>query len=253
MNRRGGLLQSLVDPLFPPACVECGSAVPAGEPPVCRLCRTRWPLMAAPVCQRCGATAPGSEGEGPCGECREWDESAPRCRTACRMEGPAATAVRALKYSGWTGLAPVMADAMAPAVRELARDDTVLVPVPLTPARLRERGYNQARLLAEALGRATGRPVRNSLLRRGGRLSQAGLARSARRANVQGAFVAASRKPGSEGAAGHDPPGGSVLLVDDVITTGATVTACAGAVEAGGLPCIGAVGFARTVPSLHGA
>lgn len=253
MKRRGRLLESLLGSLFPPACVECGTAVADGEPPVCRLCRTRWPLMAAPVCPRCGATAPGIDAEGPCAECREWDGTAPPCRTACRMEGPAATVVRALKYSGWTGLAPAMADAMIPAVRELGRGDSVLVPVPLTAARLRERGFNQARLLAEALARATGRPVQSLLVRRGGRRSQARLARSARRANVEGAFVPARQEPRPEAPAGQDPPHGSVLLVDDVITTGATVTACAAAVEAAGLRCVGAVGFARTLPSLHGA
>lgn len=160
------------------------------------------------------------------------------------MEGAAARVVRALKYAGWTELADAMAGDMAPGARELAGEEgALLVPVPLAPSRRRERGYNQAELLARSLSGVTGWPARPLLGRRSGGRAQAVLGRAGRRDNVSGAF----RLVHGSGAADR------VLLVDDVVTTGATVRACAAALETGGLRPVGAVAFARTLPPLHGA
>lgn len=249
-RRAGGLL----DRLFPPACVVCGATVAPGGPPLCGPCRTRLPHMAPPRCPRCGATAAG-RGEGPgCGECDDWEERTPPCRTPCRMEGVAARLVRSLKYAGWTELAPFMAAMMAPSARALTPHGAALVPVPLTASRLRERGYNQADLLARALSRVTGWPVLELLRRSGNPRTQALLRRGERRMNVSGAFEPMSS--GSWNASGRAGSGAGrerVLLVDDVITTGATVQACSAALMEGGCRPVGAVAFARTLPPLHGA
>ena len=132
---------------------------------------------------------------------------------------------------------------MLPSARRLAAESApVLVPVPLTAARRRERGFNQAELLALALSHRTGWPVEQVLRKnRGG----PALARLDRRRREQAAEGAYSVRPGALEALGPHP---AVLIVDDVITTGATGTACAEVLEAAGSECLGIVSFARTNP-----
>lgn len=241
---RAGSPFSLLDRLFPAACVICGEALPPADPPLCRRCGLRLPAMAPPHCRRCGATATACGARSGCGECSDWDEEAPPCRTPYRMEGRAARVVRALKYGGWTRLAEVMARTMEPDARRLAGDQpAVLVPVPLSPARLRERGFNQAELLAESLSQLTGWTNRPYLRRESGGRSQAGSGRAARQSNVSEVFH----------AAGDVPARVRILLVDDVVTTGATIRACAGALVGTRAQIVGGVAFARTLPPIHGA
>jgi predicted amidophosphoribosyltransferase len=151
--------------------------------------------------------------------------------------------VRGLKYRGWTGLADFMGGLMLPSARRLAGESAaLLVPVPLTAARRRERGFNQSELLAVALSRRTGWTVSHLLRKnRGG----PPLARLDRRRREQAAEGAYSIESGALGALGARPP---VLIVDDVITTGATGTACAEVIAAAGSKCLGIVSFARTNP-----
>lgn len=226
------------DLLVPRRCVGCGRAVESGRAPLCGLCAGRLPRVAPPRCPRCGATRPAP----PCGECLEWPAALRAARAPFRMEGTSARLVHALKYRGWTGLADPMGRAMEGAARALAAgiDDPVLVPVPLSAARRRERGFNQAELLAGGLARATGWPVGLLLQRTGGRRRQARLGRRDRADNVSGAFRATE-------------PGGAVgtpLLVDDVVTTGATAAACATALERAGSSPAGVVSFARALHAL---
>lgn len=155
------------------------------------------------------------------------------------MEGTAARVVHALKYGRWTALAEPMAASMLPAARRLSEGlPAVLVPVPLAPSRTRERGFNQAALLAEHLAEAGGNPVRELLTRREHGVAQARLGREERQTNVAGAFVAEARPRGREQVA---------LLVDDVVTTGATAAACRAALRATGWRCPGVVSFARAL------
>jgi predicted amidophosphoribosyltransferase len=118
-----------------------------------------------------------------------------------------------------------------------------LVPVPVTRARLRERGFNQAQRLAEPLGAALGQPVLQVLERLPGRRRQAGLGRRERHVNVRGRVRAAA------GPAAGAPS--AVLLVDDVVTTGATAAACARALADAGWRPLGVVSFARAWRSLE--
>ncbi|MEJ2483257.1 MAG: phosphoribosyltransferase family protein [Gemmatimonadota bacterium] len=145
-----------------------------------------------------------------------------------------------LKYGGWTALGERMGALMVPAALRVCPGPALLVPVPLTPSRLRERGYNQALLLAKGLERELGWPVRPVLRRvRTGR-GQARSDRKQRARNVAGVF---RPEPGRLYRSG--PP---VVLVDDVLTTGATLAECCQALRAAGVPCAGAVSFARTPP-----
>jgi ComF family protein len=146
--------------------------------------------------------------------------------------------VRALKFKGATRAAGAMAAQIAAgAPLGWLEQPAQLVPVPLHPARARKRGYNQAALLANALARRTDLPTNDCLARAGARGTQVGRDRAQRLAGIAGTV---SLEP-QRGA----PPAHAVL-VDDVITTGATLAACARALVAGGAISVVAVGYVRT-------
>ena len=154
-------------------------------------------------------------------------------------EGPARALVRGLKFRGAVALADAMAAQMAANAPPGLLAEAVLVPVPLHPRRHRRRGFNQAGLLAAALGRRTGLPVADCLERRGAGGTQVGRASHDRRAGPAG--LVGTRA----GEAGGAPA--RAVLVDDVVTTGGTLAACAGALRAVGAREVAAVAFARTL------
>lgn len=152
---------------------------------------------------------------------------------------PADDLVRGFKYKGWTALAPLMGQMMTqPTVRLAAGQPAVLVPVPLDPARLRRRGFNQAALLAAELSRTTGLPWAEVLARTTASHSQAALGREDRARNVLRMF---------KWQANDRLPLPRVILVDDVLTTGATSAACARTIEEAGYECLGVATFARAL------
>lgn len=236
-----GLLQGLLDLVFAPACLGCGRA---GEPGrlVCGRCRSRLTPPPAPLCARCGfpRLRTGRDPGPTCQECRDWPTGLRAARSACLLREPADALVYQLKYRGWYRLADTMARYMAAVALppDVAREARLVVPVPTTPLRLRERGYNQAGVLAKALGRETGRTVICGLERTVGASSQIALQPAARLANVAGAF-------GLVMGADNDIAGEHLLLVDDVLTTGATVIACTQALVDGGARCVSVLTFAR--------
>jgi ComF family protein len=215
---------------------------------VCGRCRSRLLPPPPPLCGRCGfprlrtGRTPGPV----CQECQGWPPDVRVARSACLLRPPADTLVHELKYRGWRGLARVMGRAMAdvslpPDVREEAR---LVVPVPTTRARLRQRGYNQAELLASAFAERSGRTTLHALHRGSGSSSQTTLQPAARLANVAGAF-------GPAAGSGSEIAGEHVLLVDDVLTTGATVVACAEALVGAGARCVSVLTFARATGQLR--
>lgn len=145
--------------------------------------------------------------------------------------------MHALKYEGWRELATTMGDAVAKLVPE---GPMVVVPVPTTAERLVTRGYNQAGLLAVRVAEARGLPFVPALARTGSRGSQTSLTPSERRENVRDAFAPA---PGHEGAVS----GARVLLVDDVLTTGATASEAAGVLAAMGAASVLLLTYARAL------
>lgn len=157
------------------------------------------------------------------------------------MSSPADRLVYALKYEGWRELAGEMAKSMAALVlpEELA-PPTMVIPVPTTERRLRERGYNQADLLALGVAGIRGLPVVRPLTRVRGGPTQVSLRPSQRRANVSGVFEVTGYQ--------RELRGVHALLVDDVLTTGATAGAAADALVRGGAAAVTLMTFARALP-----
>jgi ComF family protein len=194
-------------------------------------------LVAPPLCAGCGAGA--GRAEPLCAECRArlrwirgtlWAEGVP-VWVALAYEGGARGLVRALKFRRVAGVASTMAAQVAAGVPDELLAGATLVPVPIHPARLRRRGFNQAELLARELAARRGCAVADCLERVGPRGAQVGRGREERLAAVH-----VRVRPGAS-----VPP--RVLVVDDVMTTGATVRACATAL---GSACAGAVVYAHT-------
>ena len=179
--------------------------------------------------------------EGVCGVCRRRRPRFAYARAAARYGGLVREAIHALKFGGRRGLAEPLGELVAgiglSALPGAAPD--LLVPVPLHRRRERERGYNQALLLSRHLERAWGVPVNaDVLVRRGATVPQADLDAPARRRNVRGAF--AVTRP--EAIVGRH-----VVLVDDVLTTGATAGECARCLSRAGASVVGVLTIARTV------
>ena len=220
------LVEPVLTVVFPSACAACGHLL--SQPtrgPLCGACWDAVPRHQPPAC-RCGLPRP--PGRPACGRCRRGRQPFSAGTSLGPYEGPLRIAIHELKYRGRRRVAGRLAEALLESrpARVLLDGSDVLVPVPLHPRRLRERGYNQAALLAGELGRRTGRPLgERVLVRRKDTAPQAGLSAAARRRNVAGAF--AVRQKGFIA-------GRVVTLVDDVFTTGATAYACARALREAG-------------------
>ncbi len=199
-------------------------------------------LLAPPLCWGCGGPARG--GASLCGPCRSalhWLDEQPVAIAGVEVwapvayEGPARALVGGLKFRGAAGLADQMAVAMLARAPPALVEKAALVPVPLHPARLRRRGFNQAERLAAAMAARLPLPVARCLVRSGGRAAQVGRGRSGRLAAVHGAVAA------------RPPVPARALLVDDVVTTGATLAACADALRQAGAREVAAIAYARTL------
>jgi ComF family protein len=199
-------------------------------------------LVAPPVCWSCSGLS--RRGDPLCAGCRRsLHRLAPEPVLLCGVSvwaplaysGPARDLVRALKFRGALGLADTMAAQIVANAPPGLLDARTIVPVPLHPRRLRSRGYNQAAAIAEVIRGRTGYPVVDCLTRAGPAVTQVGRDRAERRAGPAGGIHL-----------GRDAPE-RVLLVDDVVTTGATLGACRDALVAHGARDVVAVCFARTI------
>lgn len=232
--------QLALDIALPTLCVACREPV-AGEG-VCAECWAKLSFIAPPYCPRLGI--PFVYDPGPDLLSMEAIANPPayaRARAAVRYDDVARTLVHALKYQDRTDLAPAMGRWMARAGRELLAEAEVLVPVPLHWRRGWSRRYNQSGALARVIERQTGVKLASEALRRvRPTQQQIGLSRSQRASNVQGAFKVAPDRAA-------DIQGRRVVLIDDVLTSGATTDACARALLRAKAASVDVLVFARVV------
>jgi ComF family protein len=227
---------ALLDLLFPPTCSICNELLDAHHSVVCPPCEQSFETVEQPYCHRCGQPIDKT-----CPDCRKRPSPLLKIRSAFVFGGRIQEALSKFKYKGRWELATYLADQMLQFTpSDFHWDVDLLIPVPLHRRKLWQRGYNQSALLAKSLSRKTNVPCSPAgLVRIRATPSQSTRSnRLERLVNLKGAFKLGKPK----GVAQKN-----VCLVDDVITTGATLTACAEALLKSGVRTVQAVTVARTV------
>jgi ComF family protein len=220
-----GSFAKLGELLFPSRCVGCKRY----NGLLCQDCRQALPLLNG-VCGRCALP----RGMGECRGCGKLAPSLASLRAVCSYDGVARSAVHVLKYRGGRNVSRLLGELMRQHIAQRPLRVELVIPVPLSKRRRRERGYNQAELLAREIVHAVGASLAFDALDRRERPAQQGLDAAARLRNLEGAI-----------SVGKPIDGKTVLLVDDVATTGATLSACADALKAAGAEEVRALVFAR--------
>lgn len=231
----------VLDAILPPLCLGCNEIV--AEPgSLCAACWQGFSFISAPHCTCCGVPFPEDlGGDALCVDCLKRPPRFRRARATLIYDGESRRLVLPFKHGDRTDMARAYGRWMAQAGAGLLAEAELVAPVPLHWRRLFTRRYNQALLLAKSLSRETGIALAPDLLRRRRWTgSQAGLKAKERRRNVRQAFEIHPRWTDAL-------RGKSVLLVDDVLTTGATVEACAGVLQRAGARHVDVLTLARVV------
>jgi competence protein ComFC len=221
-------LDALADMFYPERCVGCGLR---SSDVLCRACFEALPRVGGPVCGRCGL--PTAFATFVCEMCKNVDFGFESARAPLRYEGVGKELVHALKYRGYKKVVGKLA---APLMLQVVGDERfdAVVPVPLHRSRLRKRGFNQAELLARGVAEKINATLSDTLKVVRSTRDQVELSAAQRRANVAGAYTAGG------------PVRGKVLLIDDVFTTGATMSACATTLTRAGAHEVHALSLCRT-------
>lgn len=233
----GRLLDRLLDAVMPPRCVGCRSLGAL----LCPQCLQQVRPLSASLCSRCGQPVPAS---GRCRSCEQRDLPVSAVRSAALYGDPVSVAIQRFKYHGQVGLAEPLGGLLVACWQAQPEGVDLVVPVPLHERRLCQRGYNQARLLAEVFCRGACLPLlAPGVLRRSvDTAQQVALDAQARQRNVAGAF------------SWHGPPlrVGRVLLIDDVMTTGSTLDACGEILRSAGADQVWGLTVARAFGQVLG-
>ncbi len=238
-------LTRAMDMVFPHLCLCCGEVL-GGDGAVCPACWSGLSFISRPFCDACGLpfeseASAGMEGDGRllCLACLKAEPSFEKARSALRYEGACRRIVHRLKYGDATHAARHLGAFMARAAADLPLAGALVVPVPLHRWRMVMRMYNQAALLGAEMAQKTGLDfVPDLLLRNRHTRTQVGLSRKERRRNLRGAFSVHPRHAGRL-------CGRTVVLVDDVMTTGTTLEACARVLLSAGAARVFVVTLAR--------
>jgi ComF family protein len=238
----GGVLSGALDLVLPPRCLGCGEGVEAPGR-LCPVCWRRLTFLAPPQCRLCGYPLPHALPAEPlCGACSADPPAYDRARAALRYDDGSRGLILAFKHAVRTDTAPAFGRWLTRAGAELLADADLITPVPLHRWRLLKRGYNQAAILAQAVARESGVALLPDLVQRvRATASQQGLGGRARLENItSGAFrIHPWHRKRVEGA--------RILLIDDVLTTGATIEACARVLRRAGAVQVDALTLARVV------
>ena len=242
LGHMAGLAHRASDFLFPPACPGCGRML-ARHSGVCPSCWQKIAFIERPYCEVLGVPFSHDLGAGILSaEAIANPPDFDRLRSVCAFNGTARNLVHALKYRDRTELAPMLALWMARAGKEILADCDAIVPVPLHSFRLLSRKFNQAAELAITISRLSEKPMLAAAIRRTRNTKhQIGLGRTGRAENVRGAFKVTERGK-------MELFGKRIVLIDDVYTTGATVSAIARAARRAGAADISVLTFARALP-----
>ena len=223
----GQVSKQALDLLFPLSCVVCRRE---GEF-ICRGCEPALPRLVAPFCRICALP----DARDVCRWCSQAPLELDGVRAPFLFEGPIREAVHSLKYRGIRAATPYLGSLLAGYMSENPLPGDLVMPVPLHPHRMRSRGYNQSELLARKLARETGLDLDvSSLARVKNSGPQVGGNRELRRSNVEGSFVCWA-----------DLSSRRVILVDDVATTGSTLSACGSELKGAGASSVWGVVLAR--------
>ncbi len=239
-------LKTGLDLLLPPQCLSCGTIVAEGAG-LCAQCWDQIGFLGPPACPKCGFPFEFEMGDDIfCGACLRSPPVFGRGRAAFRYDEHSRGLILDLKYRDRTYLAPALARLLYQAGQELVQDADAIVPVPLHRWRLARRRFNQSALLAIELGKLSGKSVlADALLRHRATRTQGGLNRNARRRNVRAAF---RLRPHAR----QQIEGLNILVIDDVMTTGATLDATARCLLRGGACGVDVLTLARVVRPAYG-
>lgn len=230
-----------VDAIFPPRCFLCADII-SQKGHVCVSCWRELQFITAPQCGCCGHPFEYAVGEDAlCGACIQDEPAYDKARAVLSYDDASRKLVTRFKFSDMTHSGHTLASWMIRAGEQCTRDADVIVPVPLHRMRLVKRRYNQAAILARYIARQTELPLLvDGLKRLKHTTPQSGLSRRQRKLNVKGAFaVPSSRLQQIEKK--------RILLIDDVMTTGATLEACAKALKKAGAAQVRVLTLARTL------
>jgi len=231
--------RGLVSLFYPPFCAVCAGAV-GPEETLCGSCTEKAPRIRPPFCAKCSQPFAGAiTGSFTCANCADRELHFEAAVSAYRSRGVVREVIHSFKYGRQIHLRHLLGRWLAETLvdpRLAGRRFDLIVPVPLHPARQRERGFNQAELLATGLRRSSGLPVRNVLQRTRYTTTQTQFDRSERMENLRGAFRLRR---------GSNVQDLRMLLVDDVLTTGSTLSECASVLHRAGAISVHAATAAR--------
>jgi len=241
------LWRGVLDLLYPPRCEACGRL---RRDLICADCLAQIEAIRPPLCELCGSPFdPKGAGAPLCADCRGKRRPFSVARSAAYYGGPVAGAIRRFKYGCqmalWQPLGQLMVDALENGARAIEPETVdVVCAVPLHESRLGERGFNQSELLAEFVAEKLQKPLKPLLVKTRSTLPQVDLPAQSRAANVRDAFAANLREV---------IKGQTVLLIDDLFTTGATMTECARVLRRAEAQEVRVLTLARPVPRWRAA